>query len=207
MIVTVPRIILPLYKYFDDGTFAPFSTRCNFYMDYSTRCPTIIPASSCPDNYGGACPPLTFAEYGMSGYVCCVGNEEGTAYSGRSADVYYRFSLPPGVYVYRLRFKYLAYGASGGDGGDKAVAEVILFGTQLWSVEITHCTIRYGTVDLSYVRYWGGGTTELIFRLRVTNVYSWFDHRNFTIDDVVFEVMEPRQLTVVQSSSMAVLSI
>jgi len=206
MIITTPKAILSLYKNFDDGTFTPFSTACTLHIDYSTTCPTIKPATSYPDNYGGGCPPLTFAGYGMSGYVCYVGNEEGSTSVGRSADVYYTFSLPSGIYLYHLRFRYLAYGADGYDGGDTAVAEVLLFGSTIWSVGITRCTVSYGTANLSSTRSWGGGTTELRFRLRITGRVGWFDHRNFTIDDVSFTLSLPYQTPIISTPSINVLS-
>jgi hypothetical protein len=190
MINTSPTYVLSLVKDFNDQTFTPFTTYCNLYMDYSTTCPTIKSASDYPNNYGGACPPSTFAGYGMSGYVCYVGNDEGGATVGSVSDIVYSFSLPSGSYIYELIFKYLAYGADGYDTGDTAVAEVILAGSTIWSQGISKCTVAYGTARLS--GRLGGGSLELRFRLRITGVYGgWLDHRNFTVDDVVFRISKP----------------
>lgn len=185
MIDTSLRPILTLFKNFDDQTFTPFTTYCNL----SPTCPTIKSASSTPDNFGGACPPGTFASYGMSGYVCYVGNSVGNVPAGREADIIYNFTLPSGNYFYSLVFRYLAYGSDGYDGSDTAVAEALLAGSTIWSQGISRCTVAYGTARLSGSL--SGGSIGLVLRLRITNVYGgYLDHRNFTVDDVEFNVLK-----------------
>ena len=189
MINTSLRAILTLFKDFNDQTFTPFTTYCSLYIDYGTVCPTIKSADDYPQNYGGACPPGTFSSYGMSGYVCYVGNEEASTSAGREASIIYNFTLPPGNYFYSLVFRYLAYGADGDDGRDTAVAEALLAGSTIWSRGISRCTVAYGTARLSGSL--GGGNIELRLRLRVTGVYGgWLDPRNFTVDDVEFNVLK-----------------
>jgi hypothetical protein len=190
MINTSPTYVLSLVKNFNDQSLSPFTTYCTLYIDYSTTCAVIKSASDYPNNYGGACPPSTFAGYGMSGYVCYVGNDEGRATVGSVSDIVYSFSLPSGSYTYDLIFKYLAYGADGYDTRDTAVAEVLLAGSTVWSQSISKCTVAYGTARLS--GRLGGGSLELRFRLRITSVYGgWLDHRNFTVDDIVFRISKP----------------
>ncbi len=208
MIATTLRVFFELFKDFNDAKLFPFEVYCDLYIDRNTRCPSILPATSYPNNYGGACPPSTFANYGMSGYVCYVGNEEGSTGIGRSANVYYRFSLPEGTYTYELVFKYLVYGSDGYDGGDTALAEVSFFNEPVWRRSISKCTVDYGTVRIISTINWPGGETELRFRLSITGVFGGFmDHRNFTIDDVALKIMQPKQLPFIQSPSMVVLSI
>jgi len=190
MIDTSPRAVLTLFKDFNDQTISPFTTYCNLYIDYNTTCPCIKSASDTPHNYGGVCPPGTFASYGMSGYVCYVGNDEGRATVGSQAAIIYSFTLPSGSYLYSLEFLYLAYGSDGADAGDAAVAEALLAGSVIWSQSISKCTIAYGTARIR--GNIGGGSIELRLRLRITGVFGgWLDHRNFTVDNVKFIVSKP----------------
>jgi hypothetical protein len=209
MINTTPKpiTIVSLSKNFDDQTLSPFTTHCNLRRDYSTTCATIRSASDTPHNYGGACPPSSFSSYGMSGYVCYVGNEEGSATANTESAIIYSFSLPSGTYNYNLTFKHLAFGSDGSDGGDVCVAEVLLFGSVVWSVTIGRCTVSYGTITRTGTVNWTGGTTELRMRLRVQRVSGgWMDHRNFTVDDValtITQMMSPPPQ--VESPSMSLL--
>lgn len=189
MIDTSPRPVLTLFKNFDDQTLSPFTTYCNLTLDYNSSCPAIKSASSTPDNFGGACPPGTFESYGMSGYVCYVGNDQASATVGSESAIIYSFRLPSGNYFYSLVFRYLVYGADGYDTRDTAVAEALLAGSTIWSQNISKCTVAYGTVRLSGSI--SGGSIELRLRLRITAVYSgYLDHRNFTVDDVEFNVLK-----------------
>jgi hypothetical protein len=125
----------------------------------------------------------------MSGYVCYVGNSVGNVSAGREADIIYNFTLPSGNYFYSLVFRYLAYGSDGYDGSDTAVAEALLAGSTIWSQGISRCTVAYGTARLSGSL--SGGSIGLVLRLRITNVYGgYLDHRNFTVDDVEFNVLK-----------------
>jgi len=204
VIDTTLRAVLSLFKNFDNQSLSPFTTYCNLYMDYNTTCPTIKSASDTPHNYGGSCTPGTFSSYGMSGYVCYVGNDEGSANVGSESAIIYSFTLPAGTYLYSLQLKYLAFGSDGYDGGDTAVAEVLLAGTTIWSQNISRCTVAYGTAKLSGSL--SGGSKELRLRLRITGVNGgWLDHRNFTVDDVWFTVSKPIPVQV-ESPSMSLIA-
>ena len=200
---SLPRFI-NLRKFIgSDSSFSPFSTYCYFVLEYSTTCPTIISSDEYPHSYGGACSPYKYMQLGFQGSLAYIGNAEGYQSAPSSAGIRYDFILRKGMYHYKLQFRYYAHGSDGWDGGDKANAEVILFGNKIWSTEITKCTQSFGVFNTSSSFSWLESpqiSTQLEFRIVLTSANSWVDHRNFAIDDVIFEVYASKPI--IRSVSM-----